>query len=148
MKLAHNIKVSVFCGPEENEAEIKKALISLFPFGLEKEKINVDEQSATGFNEKKIKIFEIILKKDSHINSFLKNLKEKVGNQAKILAEQAESRIDNELCFFLRLDKEKLVNENAHILTEKGSCFHIKASIAAFPRKREIAIGIVREFFG
>lgn len=148
MKLANNVVVNVFCKQEDNEDEIKKALMRLFPFDFGKEKIAIDEQNATGFNERKVKILEARLKKNRHINSFLKHLKKCLGEQSKKLAEEAESRIDNELHFFIRLDKEKMFKENEYLLTGSGNCFHIKVSLAVYPKKREKAIGLARDFFG
>ena len=58
MKRFHNIKVSVFCKEEDNKEEIKKALLSLFPFDLNREKVALKEDNATGFNEKNIKTFK------------------------------------------------------------------------------------------
>lgn len=147
MKFAHNVSVKVFCKPEDKPAEIKKALVSLFPFDLEKEKIAVEEQSATGFNERKIKVFEIKLKKDSHMNAFLKSLKKYLGGLCETISNEAGTRVDDEFYFFIRLDKGKLIEGNEYNLTDSGNCFHIRISLAVFPKKRDIAISLVREFF-
>ena len=56
------------------------------------------------------------------------------------ILKQIESRLDEELNFFLRLDKEKWVNEKEMKLTDSGKCFHIKISVAAFPKNMDIAI--------
>ena len=146
MKLSHRIAVSVFSRPEDNEEEVRTTLASLFPFDLAKEKIELREQSAEGFNDKKIKIFEVSLKKDSHMNSFLDDLMRKLGDEAGRLADEVESRLDEELYFFIRLDKDMLMKERKYRLTDKGNCFHIRMSIAAFPKKRQKAIELVKEF--
>lgn len=147
MKLAHNVVVNVFSKPEDDEDEIRKALIRLFPFDLGKEKLAVNKQNAVGFNEKKIKIFEVRLKKDSHINYFMKNLKENLGEeQSKRISEETELRIDEKLHFFIRLDKKKLTKKNKYIITDSGNCFHIKASLTVYPKRRERAVELVRGF--
>lgn len=149
MKFAHNVKISVFCKEYENETAIIHSLKSLFPFYLEKEKIKLNQQTATGFNETKIKIFDIILDKERHINKFLGFLKEKLSAEQKgLLIRQAESRLDEKLDFFIRFDKDKLIQENKLYITDSGNCFHIKISIAAFPSKREKALEAIKTLFG
>lgn len=147
MKLANIIKISVFVKPEENEEEIKRALLGLIPFNAEEEKITLSRSSATGFTKKKIEIFEIDLIKDKHINKFLESLNEKIGKSQKdLLLKQIESRLDDELNFFIRLDKPSLMQGN-YLVTDSGDCYHIKISVAAFPRKKEVAAKVIRQIF-
>jgi len=146
MKLAHQIIISVFAKEDENKEAIKKALISLIPFNLEKEKIQLNEQNASGFSQKQINILEVILKKDRHINEFLKQLNKNLQNQKQILLNQINTRLDNELKFFMRLDKSRLLN-NEFLLIDRGDCFHIKISIAAFPATKINTIGVIKQIF-
>lgn len=147
MKFANVIKISVFVKPEENEQEIKEALLKLIPFNLEEEKIVLSRKSATGFTDKKIVIFEIDLTKDKHINKFLESLNENIGkSQKELLLKQMGSRLDDELNFFIRLDKQALMQGN-YLITDSGDCYHIRISVAAFPRKKEVASNIVRQIF-
>jgi RNA binding exosome subunit len=147
MKLAHQIKISVFIHEEENREEIYNKLLTLVPFNIKEQKRILNEDTAQGFNERKIKTYEIVLEKDRHINSFLEFLKEKLSDEQKeLLLRQKESRLDNERNFFIRLDKEKLLN-NEFYITDSGNCFHIKISIAAFPASREKAIEVVNQIF-
>ncbi len=146
--LAHNICITVFCKPKDNTELIAKKLLLLVPFDNKKEKIELKKTNATGFNEKKITILEIYLEKESHTNLFLKNLAKNLADEQKLLIKrQAESRLDDELNFFLRLDKSKLTNEDKLWLTDKGDCYHIRIKIAAFPHKREVALKIVEKIF-
>jgi len=147
MKQAHHIKLSVFIHEQEDREAIYNKLISLVPFNIKEEKIKLNEDTATGFNNKKIKTYEIVLEKDRHINEFLEKLKESLSQEQKeLLINQAESRLDNERNFFIRLDKEKLLN-NEFWITDSGNCFHIMISIAAFPAKREKALDVLNELF-
>ena len=146
--LAHNICISVFCKPEDDIELIAKKLLILAPFDVKKEKIELKKTNTTGFNEKKITILEIYLEKESHTNLFLKNLTKNLADEQKsLIKKQADSRLDNNLNFFLRFDKSKLVNENKLWLTDKGDCYHIRIKIAAFPNKREIALKTVEKIF-
>lgn len=148
MKIAHSIKITVFVKEEENEEKIRKTLLSLLPFDLEKEKIELKQSIATSFNEKKIRIFEILLIKDKHVNIFLENLINKLSKETKeLILKQAESRIDDKCNFFLRFSKDKLIKENELWITDQGNCFHIKINLAVFPKKKENALEIINDFF-
>jgi len=147
MKTAHYAKISVFSNPEDDEQKISAALKKLAAVDLEKENISIDEASAKGFNERKIKVFTIVIRKTKLINGFLKSL---LGNlddkQRMVLKSQTGSRLDDDLSFFIRLDKEKLL-KGLYRITDSGNCFHIKLSIAAFPAKREKALEIIQNIF-
>ncbi|MBI1935032.1 hypothetical protein HYS31_01195 [Candidatus Woesearchaeota archaeon] len=148
MKFAHNIKLSVFSYSNEDSDKILKASIDFFPFDLEKSKIAVKKSSAEGFNDRKTIIYQIIISKTTLINQFLYKLLERIDKiQKDAILEQSESRLDQELDFFIRFDKDSWVNERKLILTDSGRCFHLKISIAAFPKKREVALNIVKELF-
>jgi len=148
MKLANSVKIKVFVKEDENEEKIKKALLDLLPFDLEKEKIEIKQSNAIGFNEKKIKIFEVLLTKERNTLKFLENLKKNLSTYTKeLILKQADSRTDDECSFFLRFSKNKLITENELFLTDQGNCFHIKINIAAFPRKKENALKIINLFF-
>ncbi len=147
MKHLHNVVISVFAKEDENIEKIKEALISLVPFNLEDEKVVLKQKTAIGFGEKKIQIFEIQIKKQKHLKLFLENfilhLSEK---QKKRMIAQKESRLDEDLHFFIRLDKEKLL-EGGYFIIDGGNCFHIKMSIAVFPAKRQSALAIIDKIF-
>ena len=151
MKIAHQIKVKVFSYEKNNEDEklVLDKFLQLFPFNLKDEKIELKNTNALGLNEKKITIFEVALTKEKHTNLFLNNLIKNLDEeQKKFILSQLESRLDNNLDFFLRFDKNEYLKNNKLKLTDSGNCFHIEISVAAFPKKREIASGIVKEIFG
>ena len=79
MKIAHSINIRVFCGEEENESDVIGGLKFLLPLDLEKEKIEITRQTAFGFSDRKIAIFEVTLTKNRHIKAFLGNLPSKIS---------------------------------------------------------------------
>ena len=150
MKIAHQIKVKVFSYEKNNEDEklVLDKFLQLFPFNLKDEKIELKNTNALGLNEKKITIFEVALTKEKHTNLFLNNLIKNLDEeQKKFILSQLESRLDNNLDFFLRFDKTEYIQNNKLKLTDSGNCFHIKISVAAFPKKREIARKIISQIF-
>ena len=150
MKIAHQIKITVFSYEKNNDDPnlALEKLLQLVPFNAKDEKISLNKTEAHGFNEKKIIIFEILLEKEKHTNKFLENLIGKLDiHQKNIILEQLESRLDDNLSFFLRFDKEEYIKNGRLALTDSGNCFHIEISIAAFPRRKEAAIGVARGIF-
>ncbi|MBI2649988.1 hypothetical protein HYX04_01600 [Candidatus Woesearchaeota archaeon] len=148
MKYAHLIKLTVFSYENENIDLILESFLRFFPFNLGYNKIVLKRSNAVGFNEKKIIIFEVALTKSNLINKFLDNLLNNLDeNQKDSILQQAESRLDKNLCLFLRFGKESWIHGKKLILTDSGKCFHLKISIAAFPKKRELALNVVRDLF-
>ena len=64
------------------------------------------------------------------------------------ILQQIDSRLDKSLDFFLRFDKDSWIAGKKLLLTDAGKCFHIRISMAAFPKKREIALNVVKDLFG
>jgi len=147
MKLAHNIVMSVFCIDANSEPSLESVFHSLLPVDFEKEKITFIKRNAQGFQEKNIRILELIISKERHINEFLANLLKLMDNDQKnLMIRQFDSRLDSDLNFYLRIDKDKIL-ENKFWITDSGSCFHIKLALAAFPKKKETAFALVKEIF-
>ena len=148
MKYAHLIKLTVFSYEDKNIHSIEEAFLRFFPFNLEDNRIVLNKTTADGFNERKIRIFEITLAKTSLINQFLQNLLANLDkSQKQQILSQADSRLDKNLDFFLRFGKESWIKEKKLVLTDSGKCFHLKVSIAAFPKKREVALNIIKDLF-
>ena len=147
MKLAHTVKLSVFAYDTEDAARVSAKIAALCPFDLKEENIELKSTSALGFNERKIKIFEIILAKEKHISKFLKNLKDKFSDDPRsLLANQSESRLDSDLNFFIRLDKPRWLDEDRLWITDSGDCFHMRMTVAAFPANREAALKVIKDW--
>jgi len=145
MKRAHSVHIRVFAKEGEDIAKIKEGLSFMVPFDYEKEKIKVDETNAIGFSDKQIKIFEITLSKERHINAWLNLLVNSLKKEQKdMLLRQIDTRIDDECCFFIRFDKDKIFDKEFFI-TDSGSCYHVRISLAAYPKTRENSKKIVEE---
>ena len=150
MKIAHQIKIKVFSYEKNNEDEklILDKFLQLFPFNLEYEKVNLKKTYVEGFHGTKITIFEVTLAKERHTNQFIENLTKNLdAEQKKLILPQIESRLDNNLDFFLRFDKKEYLENNKLILTDSGNCFHMKISIATFPKNRELGLNLVKYIF-
>lgn len=147
MKLVHNVRISAFSKPEEDYNQIKSSFLALLGMIPEIEKIELVESTCTGFNDRKIKTLEVILDKNRHCHRFLKHLISILDNkQITTIINQIPSRLDDNLFFFLRLDKQSFINKKV-LLTDSGDCFHIRLSIASFPKRKDIASKIIKEIF-
>ncbi len=143
MRLLNTVHLSVFVKESDGEDidPVKDALIRLIPFDIEKEKVGLKVTSASGFDERVIKIIEVTLSKEKHTNAFLKSLMSHLSDEQKaMLLRQFESRCDSEFNFFIRLDKERLLS-GEHLITDSGKCFHIRMNIACYPKN----LGAARE---
>ena len=145
MKYVHNIEVRVFCKEDDNEDLIVKKIKELFPFDFKKEKIKLKRKTSYGFEDKKIVVFTIVVNKQRHTKLVLKNLMDKLSEEQKdMLLKQLYSRLDESLHFYLRLDKDKFLN-NEYWITDTGNCFHFKMAIAAYPHDMDVAEKIIKE---
>jgi RNA-binding protein len=143
MKLVHYIEMRVFSKEEDNEEAIVSKIKELFPFDFKKDKIKFTQRTAYGFDDKKIKIMTVTIDKDRHTNKFIQTFFSKLTDEQKeLLLKQLESRLDDKLHFYIRLDKDSFLN-NEFWITDTGNCFHFTFAIAAYPHRREVAVEII-----
>jgi RNA binding exosome subunit len=148
MKSIHNIEISVFAREEEDNLDsVKEGILKLADMDLEKEKIKLEHTTATGAKDNKIDILKIRLEKERHVKKFVSNLLSNLTDEQKeLILEQLDSRVDEECNFFIRLDKDKLLNDE-YWITDSGNCFHIKMLVAAYPAKKDNAKEIIEKLF-
>ncbi len=147
MKLVHFIRFRAFSYPDDDAKRIRKAIEELIPFSLEQARLAVQTTTATGFQEKKIHILSLELKKDQHCNAFLKHFRGLLSTEQRQMLLKQHNRLDDQLDFFIRLDLEEL-SQGRLLITEKGKCLHITLSIAAFPKNRIQAQRVLEQIFG
>lgn len=136
VKTIHNITVSVFEKDPGKIKRIKSSLKKILPLDFQSEKININHEKAEGFNQKIIHIFSLKLTKNNHIKKLLTTVFHNLSKSDKRkLINQKESRLDKDGYFYIRLDKQLLLNDT-FVLTEKGDCFHFKIKLASFPASR------------
>tara|TARA_Y100000034_G_C6873559_1_gene399155 strand:+ start:1140 stop:1571 length:432 start_codon:yes stop_codon:yes gene_type:complete len=137
--LAHKIIVSVFVKHDEDCDFILDKLKTFT--GVKK----VLKTEATGLEDNLIMILECLIDKKKDIETFFKTLSSLPRKQKDILTQQLDSRLDIHNNFFIRLDKDKFL-EDVFEVTDSGNCIHIKIVVAAFPKTKENAKKIVLEF--
>ena len=126
MKTAHNAEITVFANEGEDLEKIKRKIKNLAAIDLTKEKAILEHTTATGALNNRIDILKIRLEKERQVNQFLQELMSKLTKEQKnMLLEQTESRVDEECNFFIRLDKEKLLDGDNVDVDDEG---HTEAS--------------------
>ena len=65
----------------------------------------------------------------------------------KIIKTQAKRRLDPNLNFYLRFDKQNLLRKDRFQLTEQGDCLYMKLKIASYPKNESNALKIVYDLF-
>lgn len=148
MRWIHRATLTALAKQEEDVDAIRESIHALVPFNLEKAKVPFQTQNAEAFDDRIIKIFTIILTKEAHTNDFLQFLLDTLSQEQKdLLILQAESRLDTEYDFFIRIDKDAWMQERQLVLTDTGNCFHIKLTLAVFPKKKESALQLINKLF-
>lgn len=149
MRYLHNLTLTVFCRPdEEDEALLRDKLRAFFPFDLEKEKIKINVQRASGYDNRPIHVMSVTLAREAHLAQFLKAMVAGLKpEQKQTLIKEAESRLDADLFFYIRFDKEQWNAHNELWIVDHGNCYHCKLLIAAYPKKRAVALGIIKTIF-
>jgi hypothetical protein len=153
MRYIHNAKITIFLKPEEyignNDLieKIKNVFYKLVPLDFIKEKLVLNQEIVESFENRKLKIYSLEILKETHTNVFINTLKELLkSEQCKLLVAQKESRLDDDLFFYLRLNKELILKDVVE-LTDIGDCVHIKMHVAAFPKNKENALNVVSKIF-
>ena len=105
------------------------------------------ESTAEGLSGNIIKVAEVRIDKERDIRAFMENLLSALGKEGTAtLLSQIESRLDDELFFYIRIDKKQWSKDGRAVLTDSGNCYHVKLAVAAFPKKREAAAALLRKF--
>jgi len=144
MRKFHSAVMTIFYKEgEDDPAAMEAKLRAFFPL----EKVKLRKQKATGLN-KAIMIYDVTLEKEAHITQFLKWLLSALNlDQKAMLLRQLESRLDEELSFFIRFDKKAWNEEGRLFIVDHGDCYHLKMRVAAYPRSKEAALRIMHDLF-
>lgn len=150
MKYIHNITIRAFSKNDTPES-IEKGFDYIVPFDMLKEKIKIKTEyfgaDSNNPDAEPLTIYSIFLDRQVFIGGFMKYFRSLLSpNQKKSIIEKAEKFMDEECAVYIRLDKDELRKEKIE-LVDHGNCFHITLNIAAFPKKKEKALDIVRMLF-
>jgi len=141
----HSITISVFEKNQQNLDTIKNTISWFLPLEFEKEKITYIHEQIPGLQDSPTHIVRVNLSKKKHIELLLQNLLSKLSfEDRQLLYVQRESRLSNEGIFFIRLEKQPLI-DHTFLLTDSGDCFHFKIKLAAYPATHSNFLQILEE---
>lgn len=134
--MIHNIKFRAFVYDDESVDEISQAILNILP------EAEIEAEEAEGMLDDKIIILSGTVSKKRYTKTFFNTLLD--WTDLNKLNDDLERKIDEKGNWFLRFDKQDALDEKWTIL-DSGDSIHLKIKIAAYPAKKEIAVGKVRE---
>lgn len=146
MKLLNNIKIRFISEDKEQLEQVVDKL--LFWAEIEDEsKADLVIEEATGLKDQLIYVMHLMITNSKQVKLMLENIKTHIDeDNSKTIIETVESRVDDDLNLFLRFETKESCEEKL-VLTDEGKCIHFTLNLAAFPKKREKAIEIVKQIF-
>ena len=139
--MIHNIRYRVFIYDNEDKDEVLQALLNILPTA------EPEVEEAEGLLEEKMLILTGTISKKRETKEFLNTLLEEIGqDQVKKLYNDLDRKMDEKGNLFLRLSKEKALDEEWEIL-DGGDSIHLKIKIAAYPAKKEVALKLLEGQF-
>lgn len=144
MKVLHEVLATVFIKAEDKREDVLAALKELFPFEV------VPELETVELSKGKMEVAKVSIKRDAQTNAFLRKFRELMGEvQLNAIASQADRLHEDEEDFnwYVRLDKRSWIGERKAVITESGECFHLRFTLAVFPKKLETARALALKLF-
>jgi len=150
MKYIHNITIRAF-SKDDTQKSIENGFDYLIPFDLLKEKIKIKTEyfgaDSDNPGAEPITVYSIFFDRQAFIGGFMRYFRSLLSpSQKKNIIERAEKFMDEDCAIYIRIDKDELRKEKLE-LVDHGNCFHITMNIAAFPKKKEKALEVVRMLF-
>ncbi|NLL95196.1 MAG: hypothetical protein GX224_05545 [Thermoplasmatales archaeon] len=132
----HWAKVRAFSHATEDPETVRGLLTELT--GVEE----VDVETAEGHHGNPILIMEATLWNSGKINAMYESLGLDILRRA---SSETEDRLDEDLVFHLRLDKQELAMGN-RMLSAGGDTVTVLGKVIAHPAKREVALANLSDF--
>ncbi len=145
------VELRAFVHATEDPDKVREALAFAAGFDLQ-EKRDADqfskqlsESTSQGHFRNPISILELPLKRAAQVRRFWDRLLADAAIRDE-LAGQAHKRLDDELAFWFRLDKQEAASGRLH-LAPGEDVVRVRAKLATFPKDRETGLGFLRELF-
>jgi len=132
----HWLRINIFCYATENEELIHDAMEEL----LGTDEFECDITNSEHGN--RILIMSCELSKQKEITPIFLRLGKNISDELK---DRLEDRIDEDCVFYLRLDKQELV-QGRYRIAHHGDVLSVTGKIASHPARKGIAAGKMAEF--
>ncbi len=135
----HWVKVKIVCYATEDEGLLHDVIVKLT--GIDDDE-SYDVDISEGLHGNPITVIDANLTHNKDCERIFKNLGKDI---LESLIPELEDRIDDDDIFYMRLDKQRAV-EGEYVLYNSGDDISITNKIAAHTAKKEIAIGLMRDY--
>lgn len=132
----HWVEARAFCHATEDEEKVVAAIRTLLPEG------EVRREKLEGHFGNPLVSLAVRADSAAAMKDFWRRIAAALGKEE--LARELESRIDEDTVFHLRVDKQEAFT--GRIARPVGDVIDVRAKVAAYPRKPEVATKVVREF--
>jgi hypothetical protein len=137
VKKFHELSIETFVQATEDESRVMEAMENLI--GREIEELQVFDSE--GVHRNPIKVLKTSFRREREIRGIISSWKEM--EFWKEAVEKADERMDENLVFHLRVDKQAAFG-NEIKLWKKGESIHIRLKVASFPASREKGLEVIR----
>ncbi len=135
----HWVKVKVVCYATEDEELLHDVAVGLT--GIEDDEA-YDVDISEGMHGNPITVIDVNVSHKKDCDRLFRNLGSDI---ITTLLDELDERIDEDDLFYMRLDKQSAV-KGEYRLSHGGDVISITAKIAAHPAKKEIAVGLMRNY--
>ncbi|MEM0379694.1 MAG: RNA-binding domain-containing protein [Nanopusillaceae archaeon] len=141
MKISE-VKLSVIIHEWESYEKIKQKIFELLE-GINKEKIEINENKGQGLISSTIYFIYIKIKDKISIKKFFKNILERLDDINRFLE---ELNFDDNYNAYLRFDKEIFLKENKIVPMYGENVFHLKISMDFYKKDKESVKKFLKDF--
>lgn len=145
-----HVQLRVFAHATEDLETVRHALARAAGLDLEDEddqkrfdKATTDTQTE-GYYHNPIHILECELTRNADVKRFWATLFAENG-LAKRLAREVDQRLDDDLVFWMRLDKQAAARDRLR-LTTRDDAIQVRAKLATYPKDRGVGMGFLTGF--
>ncbi len=139
--------IRVFETEDEKQKKIECAVKKLLPKTAEDDAIRFEQEHTVIEEGTDINILTVTLKRKPHIKHTLATLQNMLGSEQCETIVKQEDRVDEKGALYLRIDKNKFIDEHTAKLVDHGNCIHFRMMIEAHPKTRKNILETVRDIF-
>ena len=132
----HWLRINVFCYATENEQLIHDSMVDLV--GTDEFECDIVDSE----HGNKLIVFSMEMTKQRMVDTLFGNLGREICNE---VAGTLEERIDDDCVFYMRLDKQSLV-QGRYITAHHGDVLSLTGKVVSHPARKEIAIANLSDY--
>ncbi|MFT7615274.1 MAG: hypothetical protein ACI8Y7_000080 [Candidatus Woesearchaeota archaeon] len=143
MKTFLSAHARIIGAPDQSASDLQVLLIPFLP-GVEKAPFEMD--SFTDSQDETHCIGNLAMQKSVHIRLFAKTLFSRMSDsEFDSLLRDIKIHIDDDCKFFIRFTVDSLSSDTLKV-TQSGNCMHCTFAVASFPKRKSIAVELVKTF--